>query len=336
MVYRSRMKGFALLALVFALGCTTTRNDSVSAQNAGAKAFGAHRWDEAIENFKKATDRWKENHAAWYGLAASYAQKKDWEKASESAERAVSLEEDYAMYHMMYGWYLYEKAIQQAKQAQAAKENKKVEEVEADLTGVNFEKARTHLEKALQLNDELWRAHYLIGSIHRHAGKAKEAAEAFSKSLQLGAYDPSPWIALAELYRRWDYSDQAIQVSEQGVLAVPGDPEKSDIWFEVGMGYADKRLYEKAIAAFDKALEARRDNHLAKFARGQAYFFKGDHAKAKQDLEEFSKSGSTSLEFFKQQSSRMLMEIATKSAAAEGAASAPKPSPEDLVKKKSK
>jgi tetratricopeptide (TPR) repeat protein len=310
------MKLVASVALVVLLlfGCDSTRNESVKLSNEGAKAYGQKQWDTAIERFQKATASWKENHSAWYGMAAAFAQKKEWEKAAKAANEAANLEPEIAMYHLMYGRYLYENVIQEAKEYQAKKESKKVEEIEVDLTSANFEKARTHLETAIKLNADLWRAHYLLGSIYRHAGKTKEAADAFTKSLELGAFESAPWIALAELYRAWDYSDQAIKVAEQGTLVIPGDNEKSDIWFEVGMGYDDKRLDDKAIDAFDKALESRKDNHLAKFARGQAYFRKGEYQKSKRDLEEFAKAGGASLEFFKQQSARMLMDIAAKSA----------------------
>jgi tetratricopeptide (TPR) repeat protein len=99
------------------------------------------------------------------------------------------------------------------------------------------------------------------------------------------------------------------------------------------MGYDDKRVDDKAIEAFDKALEARKDNHKAKFARGQAYYRKGEYTKAKRDLEEFSKSGGASVEFFKQQASRMLMDIAAKSAGQSGGTPGQKPSPQDIVDK---
>jgi tetratricopeptide (TPR) repeat protein len=116
------------------------------------------------------------------------------------------------------------------------------------------------------------------------------------------------------------------------VQVVPGANEKSDIYYVLGMGYDDKGQYDKSIDAFTKALEARRDNHKAKFQRGQAYFRKGDHTNAKRDLEEFSKSGGNSVEFAKQQASKMLMDIAAKSASG-GAAPSEKMSPEDVVKK---
>src|SRR2546430_7609572 len=51
---------------------------------------------------------------------------------------------------------------------------------------------------------ELWRAHYYIGRIYRDTGKSKEAAEALTRALQGAPSDPGPWVALAELYRRWE------------------------------------------------------------------------------------------------------------------------------------
>lgn len=324
------MKRLAL-ALVLLAGCFgSQRNDSVGLSNEGAKAYGSKAFDQAIEKFTKAIERWRDNHQALYGLAASYAQKKDWKKAAENAGKAVELMPDIAMYNLYYGWYLYEEAKYEAKDFQAKKEGKKIEDVEVDWGKVSFEKAMTYLQNAVKLNGEMWRAHYLIGDIHKHGGKTKEAAEAYTKSLELGAFEAAPWIALSELYRAWDYSDQATKVAEQGLLVIPGDNEKSDIWYQVGMGYDSKANNEKAIEAFDKALEARRDNHIAKFQRGQAYFKKGEYTKAKKDLEEFAKGGSNTLEFFKQQASRMLMDIAAKNAGAAGLGGE-RLSPQDVV-----
>jgi cytochrome c-type biogenesis protein CcmH/NrfG len=79
------------------------------------------------------------------------------------------------------------------------------------------------------------------------------------------------------------------------------------------MAYEDKNDHAKAIEAFDKSIETKKDNHKAKFQRGQAHFKSGDMTKAKRDLEDFSKSGGASLEFAKQQASKMLMDIAAKS-----------------------
>lgn len=337
-----KLVGMALCVALFACG-SSQRNESVQAANEGTKAYGAKQYETAIERYQKATEKWPENHSAWYGLAASYGGKKDWAKAADAAKQAVALEPEIAMYQLMAGRTQYEKVIDQAKEDTARKESRKKEEVEPDLTGANFETALQHLREAVKLNPELWRAHYLIGNIHRYRGETKQSAEAFSKALEFGPTEPAPWIALCELYRAWDYTDQAIAVAQEGAKVIPGEPEKSEIWFEVGMGYEDKRNHDKAIEAFDKALDAKRDNHKAKFARGQAYYLKGVaessesarndvFAKAKRDLEEFSKSGGASLEFAKQQASKMLMDIAAKSMGADKPPE-PKLSPEELMKK---
>ncbi|MEO8702240.1 MAG: tetratricopeptide repeat protein [Kofleriaceae bacterium] len=280
--------------------------------NAGAVAYGSKQWETAIELFTQAVARWPGHHLAWYGLAASHAQRGDWKRAVDAGLQATRLAPDVAMYHLMAGRYLYEAGIQTARADQARRVNQPIEMIEVDLSLVSFEQAQAELAAARSLAPALWRTHYLLGSIARHAGEPKRAAELFTQAAMLGATESAPWIALAELYRAWDYADQAIEVALQGTAVVPGVAASSDLWFEVGMGYDDKRSDAKAIEAFTKSLDASRFNDLALFARGQAYFRRGDHANAKRDLEAFVRSGRTQLDFFMQQASRMLMDIAAK------------------------
>ena len=219
------------------------------------------------------------------------------------------------MYQMWYGVSLYEKAVQQAREDQARKENKKPEEINADLSTVNFEKPHAAPPGGGQAQQGYVARALLPRPIYREQDKPKEAAEEFSRRCRRTRASSGPYVALGELYRKWDYTDEAIKVASQGAANVPGANEVSDIWYVLGMGYDDKSIDDKAIEAFDKAIESRkRDNHKAKFQRGQAYFRKGDMTHAKRDLEEFSKSGGASLEFAKQQASKMLMDIAAKSA----------------------
>jgi len=328
----------ATAMLVGLAGCPSKgRGESIKLSNEGTKAYGQKQYETAIEKYLKATERWRDNHVAWYGLAGAYIGKNDWAKASDAMQNAVQVAPEQAMYQMVYGYTLYEKAIFQAREDQARRENKKIEEVQPDLTAVNFEKPMQYLQKAVELNPELWRAHYYIGRIYRDTDKPKEAATSLTKALSYAPTTPAPWVALGELYRKWDYTDQALSVAQQGATVVPGSNEVSDIWYVVGMAYDDKRMDDKAIESFDKALESRPDNHKAKFQRGQAYFRKGDFAKAKKDLEDFSKSGGASVEFAKQQASKMLLDIAAKSAMQQNqqgaSGGAERLSPEDVVKK---
>jgi tetratricopeptide (TPR) repeat protein len=336
---RSTFHGMKLLGalLVLALaGCPNqSLNESKTALNNGNKANGAKQFETAITEYQKAVEKYHDNHLAWYGMGGAEAGKGDWGKSSDAFAVAVQLDDKQPMYQMWYGVSLYEKAVQTAREDQAKKENKKPEEIKPDLTAVNFEKPKQHLEEAVKLNADMWRAHYYLGRIDREQDKPKDAATEFTAAIKANPRESGPYIALGELYRRWDYTDEAIKVTSQGVVNVPGSNEVSDIWFVLGMGYDDKRMDDKAIEAFDKAIETRKDNHKAKFQRGQAYFRKGDMMHAKRDLEDFSKSGGASLEFAKQQASKMLMDIAAKSAM-ENKPPEPKKSPEDLIKNSKK
>jgi tetratricopeptide (TPR) repeat protein len=334
-IYGCAMKLVGIVAATCVLGLAgcpnEARNESITAANQGNEALGMKQFDAAIPALKRAVERWGENHRAWYSLGIAYKGRQDWANATDALSHAVQLRPEEAMYQLVYGWCLYEKAIAGAREELAKRENKRPIEVTPDLSTVNFEKPLQHLQEAIKLNGELWRAHYMIGRIYRDSGRPKDAADELTKALKSAPVDPLPWVALAELYRLWDYTDQAIQVAEAGTTAVPSLVDQSDIWYEVGMGYDDKRLDDKAIEAFTKAIDAKRDSHKARFQRGQAYYRKGDYNNAKRDLLEFSRVAGASVDFAKQQASRMLIEIAAKTAAP--GAPAEKLSPEDLVKK---
>jgi tetratricopeptide (TPR) repeat protein len=292
----------------------SVRDASLAAANQGTKAYGMRQWDTAIERYTDAFKLWPDNAMAWYGVSAAYAQKGDWARALFTVGNASKIDPTNPMYRLFVGRAFYEKAIQNAREDQARKENRKPEEVTPDLSTVSFERALVELQLVVAMDSRLWRAHYLIGNIARYGGNAKAAATAYDKALGSDPSEAAPWIALIELYRAWDYRDQAIQVAEAATQARLDSIGLSEIWFELGMAYDDKRVDDKAIVAFDKSLDQHRDNHKARFARGQVYFRKGDHAKAKRDLEDFLRSRGAGLEFLKQQASRMLMDIAAKAA----------------------
>lgn len=303
----------ALAALL--CGCPDqTHNKSIERSNACIKAHGAKQFDTAITECDKAVTLWKGNHPAWYAMADAYAKRNNWKDAAAAFESAVAAKDDEPMYHQMLGIALYNREIQSAREALAAKEGKKPEEVagSVNLAVLNFEGAIQHLQRAIKLNDQLWNAHYHLGRIFRDIDKPTEAAQELTKAIQANPYEAGPYVALAELYRQWDYPEQALQVASIGTTHVPGANERSNVWYELGMAYNEKRQDDQAIEAFTKAVEDRKDNHPAKFQRGQAYFRKGDCTKSKKDLDEFSKSGSASEVLAKQQANKMVMECAAK------------------------
>ena len=285
------------------------RQRSVKLANEGTRAFDAKLHTEAQAAYTKAIAEWPGNHVAHYGLGGVHGTLKNWQAARDEAWKAVELQPKQPMYKLLYGTMAYEAAMADAREAQARREGKKPDEVIIDPTTINHDKALSFLDEVSKLDPTIWRAHYYMGRIYRDRGDAYFAAEAFTAALRLNADDPGPWIALGELYRQWDHPDEAIAVATLGTTVVPKDA--SDVWYVLGMAYEDKLDHKRAVEAFTKSLDLKPDNGRTMFQRGQAQFRLGDFAKAKIDLEAFLKSGA-SVEFAKQQASKLLMEIAAK------------------------
>ena len=214
------------------------------------------------------------------------------------------------MYQMWSGIAQYELAVATARDDQAHKQGRKPEEVSPDLTAIAFDRALVPLLVAVQLDPGLWRAQYYIGRIDRAAGADHAAAEDFTRAIAANPHEAGPYIALTELYRRWDYNESAIKVATAGTTNIAGR-DSSDVWYVLGMAYDDRHDHKASIDAFTKALETRPDNTQALFQRGQAYFAAKQPKLAKADLEAFVASATASkLDFAKQTAQRMLMDLA--------------------------
>ena len=267
------------------------RNDSIRELNACSAGVVLRKLDVAIPRCKRAVELWPGNHLAWYTLGI--ASGLDWQAASEAYAKAAALRPDSAQYHLALGAARYELAVRGAR----------------DRRTVDFEPARSELALALAGNADLWRAHYYLGRIARDRGLPHRASEALSRTIVLNPREAGPYVALAELYRKWDYTDLAIAIATQGTANVTAPIEQvADLWIVLGNGYDDKREPAKAIEAFTKALAAVPTSAKALFARGVAYAHVGDKAKARADLEAFLKTDAPGLELARQQASRMLLE----------------------------
>jgi len=290
------------------------RNASFERLAAGNKAAGLKQFDTAVTEYKAAIDAWSGNHLAWYGLGGAHAQRGDWRAAADAFEHALALSPKTAMYQMWTGIALYEAAVVQARIDQAKQQARKPEEIKADLSRVDFEPARIHLDAALALEPHLWRAHHYLGRIYRERAAAKQAATHFTRAIEEDRNQQGPYIALAELYRKWDYTEAARDVALIGTRLIPSNDTKglSDAYYVLAMAYDDVGDYDAAIEAFTQALTQYRDNAKASFQRGQAYFKVRKYAEARADLETFLKTTRPDLEFAKQQAAKMLADMKTK------------------------
>lgn len=314
MARRPVMKLALLIALVIAAaGCPNqSKHEAIKRANTGAKALSQKQYDTAITEFKEAVRLDRDNFMAWYQLGESYREKKEWEKAVEAFEQGARLRPNDPMLNLRFGAALYEEAVGREREAEATRQKKKPEEVTPDLRAVNFDSALQHLEAATKANNNLYNAHYYIGRIYRDQLKDAQAADAFTKAILAWPRFGEPYIALGEMYRRWDYPNEAIQVVSQGVEHVMENETKSKLFYVLGMAYFDKVEDGKAVEAFTRALQLSKDNHKAKFQRAQSYFRMGQLKEADKDFEEFAKSAGAGLQSLKGIAQKFRFQIAAK------------------------
>lgn len=265
------------------------RNASVDHVNACNKAIVAKRYDAAIAECTKATKIWEGNHLAWYAWASAHMAKTEWSAAKVAAERAVALRPDLAMYQLYYGISLYEAERERVRSEQATRERKKPESVVINPALMKLTAARDALLRATKLGPDLWRAHYYLGRVYRDQDDPRRAANQFTQTIATHSSYKFGYIALIELYRRWDYTDQALATALIGTANVP-ESEAAELWFEAGMAYEAKRSEGEAIDAFTRAIAVNPNDVSAKFQRGQLYFRRGEFASARIDLEEVTRS----------------------------------------------
>jgi len=285
-----------------------TLNASLGHLNACNKALAARQYDEAIAACREATQAWDGNHLAWYAWAGAHLARREWPEARTAIERAVALRSDHAMYQLYLGIALYETEREVARAAQARRERKKPDDVELDPARLKLDAARDALMAAVRTAPDAWRAHYYLGRVYRDLDDARPAAVQFTATIKTHPGYRFAYVALIELYRRWDYIDQALAVALLGTSYVPA-AEASELWFEAGMAYDAKRADDKAIDAFSKAIAGRPDDAGSKFQRGQIYLRRGDVASARRDLEDVVRSPDAKIAPVKQLATQLLAQL---------------------------
>ncbi|HEY4058355.1 MAG TPA: tetratricopeptide repeat protein [Kofleriaceae bacterium] len=265
----------------------------------GNRAAGNGDYKKASEQYAAAFKAWPGNHLAMYSLGVAETMLEQWGPAHESLDRALEMAPDQAEYALMAGLAQYH-VIEERAQAKRL-----------DPSSVDYSEPAGDLQLALDLDPQLWRAHYYRGRIASDEGRAKDAATEYTLSLQDGPTEGSPWIALCLLYRKWGYPQLAQRVVEQAAQIVIGDHELSEVYFMLGIAHADQLHDTAALEAYDHAVQLEQKNMHARFQRGEVLYRMKRYAEAKADLEAYVKSPDKE-DFQAQQATKMLTELATK------------------------
>jgi tetratricopeptide (TPR) repeat protein len=285
---------FAVLMVLTASACPNQQlHTSIEQMNEGILKLESGAHATARQHFEEAARVYPDNHAAWYYLGLTAREQNDWEQAAEAFAEAVKIRKDDPMYQMLLGISLY----------QAEK----------------YPLAEAYLEKAIELEPNLYQAYWYLGRIYAESDRPEDAAQSWSQAAVLNPQWGPPFVSLGNLYLSWDMVQESLAVLEQGTQHVAETEELVEVYYSLGLAYDAQKNWDKAIDAYtqsiEKAKSANRDNIEAKFQRGLALLRKGDKEKARPDLEEVSKGSPDP--FIKQEANKALMEIVMPAAGAE-------------------
>jgi len=187
--------------------------------------------EAAIRNFITATELYPENDKVFYYLGIEYRIMKNYRKAAEAFEKAIQLSGGNAYYYFNLG-VCYERL------------------------GL-YEKAIIYLDKSIQLDSENASALNYLGYILADQGiRLQEAKKFIEKALSMdpqnGAYlDSIGWVhfRLENFAKAKEYLETAVKYMDAT------DNENYLIYDHLGDTYFKIGLFEKALAAWEKALE---------------------------------------------------------------------------------
>lgn len=310
------------------------RNESIDHYERCNQSLAAAQLDAAITVCRRALATWDGNHLAWYALGNAYALREYWRAAGDAYDHAVRLRADQPMYQLYAGIARYklalrEKRADEARPDAAARAALLAIARDATLSGLAvkpyrlatalsrqrvspltwFEPARQALTAAANLAPTLAPAHYYLGEVLREQDHPRAAAEAFTRAIRADPSQPLPYIALAELYRSWDYAAQSLAIAQRAVVHATA-PVSPELWYELGMAHGAMRHDTDAIGAFSRAIDG--GNLQAKFQRGQIHVRRNDLASARRDLESFLAAAGPALALARQLATGLLLEIARK------------------------
>ena len=170
-------------------------------------------------------------------------------------------------------------------------------------SSVNFEKPQQHLQEAIKLNTDLWRAHYYLGRIYRDAGQAEggrrgvhQGARRRTRASRGRTSRSASSIASGTTPTRRSRSRSRARRTCPGAERGVGHLVRARHGLR---RQAQRRQGDRGVHQGDRdqaRTTTRRSSSAVRRTSARATM-----TNAKRDLEEFSKSGGASLEFAKQQ-----------------------------------
>ncbi len=157
----------------------------------------------------------------------------------------------------------------------------------------NYGIAKVRLERALELDPKMARAHYMLALTHEELGNPRLAADHYKTAVRVGPNDYDARNAYAVfLCRQQRYKDAVKQFDR--ALKISGNQTRHVIYTNAGACMTQKPDYEKAEAFFREALQERPTHSEALIQLAAMKFKTEEFLQSRAFLQRFLSSNDTS------------------------------------------
>ncbi|MCF8450287.1 MAG: tetratricopeptide repeat protein [Taibaiella sp.] len=145
----------------------------------------------------------------------------------------------------------------------------------------DYAQAAIHLDKAVRLDPNSYKAWHSKGLLHMRQGRAMEALDALDKSIAINGYVKA-YFTRAMLHQSTGHTAQALADIEQVLAAQPANGRA---WHIKGSCMEQQGDIQAAMTCYDRAIAADKKEPLFYIRRGLLYSKKEMHTQAMQDME---------------------------------------------------
>lgn len=231
-------------------------------------------WQDIIKKAPKAR--------VYNNLGTSYLHVKNKDKAIESFNKAIEVDDFYAEPHINLG-VIYHSLGKKDRSFQHYKRAVEIGEMHPELynnfgllhlDNKNYEAAEICFRTAVQLRPHYGKALFLLARTCGLQGKHEEALEAYRKALDMQIDSPEAYYLYAEMCRKSENIDDAIKYFEKI------DKRYKGTAFLLGCCYYTKRMYSKAAQCFEISHKDNPTNSIYAYNYAQALLNINDFEKA--------------------------------------------------------
>lgn len=261
------------------------------------------RLDESVTIHKQITDEDPYNALAWFNMGAAYQGLKLYEKAIDSYEFCVAIDDKFEFaYRNMADAYMrlkwYEKAIEVL---ETHMQLAKPEDVIFEAMGFcwekkkNFAKARFFYRKASKLNPQDDTIFYKIGETYTREKQWEKAVKAYSVALHLDKENAAYCLAIGNCLLELNAESEALVCY---LNAVKLKPSSKTTWQALIKGLYISGYYDEALIQIEMARENCGDKAEFRYLQSAALYEMGKAKEAAIQLEEALKSSPSKVRVF--------------------------------------